>query len=32
MLRQSGYRVDAKSDIKVNTTEGIKVDIFKSLF
>lgn len=32
MLRQSGFRVDAKSDIKVDTKEGLKFNLYKSLY
>jgi hypothetical protein len=32
MLQQSGYRVDAKSDIKVDTKEGIHFNLYKSLY
>ena len=32
MLQQSGYKVDAKSDIKVDTKEGIKFNLYKSLY
>lgn len=32
MLRQSGFRVDAKSDIKVDTKEGMKFNLYKSLY
>ena len=32
MLRQSGYKVDVKEDIKVDTKEGVKVYQSQSLF
>ncbi len=32
MLRQSGFKVDAKTDIKVDTKEGFKFNLYKSLY